>query len=430
MQSELKSLQIFLSFTVVMDAFNGFATNFLPPITQQIIPGIRAISLLFLLVLLLQVSRRSFVVILALILLDFISVFCLLSSASGLKIENISTELTFFSKVYFFVVLAVLIHALVTKELIGQKWIKTILHWNFTLMPFLYIVPTVLGISRQTYVNSSFGNSGFFIANNSSDIVLILASIYFVLELIDSTNTQKRVSFFFLGMSWVALWIQGSKTSIISVALELAFLLSLYLFLPLKHKSVKSWQVIGYFLGATLGIFVVLYGLFNLDTLIRGVKESLQSLVLRQQALYKAANGNLLDTLFSGRISRVRLMFMDLDMGLVKFNFLFGAGVSLLPVGFVAEMDLVDLYIDGGLLLVMVVYGLTMFYLFYRKSGKHFDHFAQIGLFVLIVYSLVAGHVYKEILASTFVALLLSYYREGEVKYEDFDSDTAVSQKR
>ncbi|NVY96204.1 O-antigen ligase family protein [Lactobacillus sp. DCY120] len=427
MKLEIRSLKIFLSLTVIMDAFNGFATNYLPEVLGQIVPSIRTLALFYLLIMLLQVSKVRFTLLISILSFDIGSIFLLLNNEGQLDISHIMNELTFFSKIYFYVILLILIRSLQGINLIDSNWINEILRFNFRVMPFLFILPTIVGLSRKTYVNSSLGNSGFFIANNSSNIVLIVASIYFLVNIIKIFDSTRVVNSCYLLVTWLALWMQGSKTSVASITFELGILIVFVLTFPVIKKTVRAWQVVGYLIIVLILFIAIVVSLFNLDAIYQHLRSALQGLLIRQQYLYRASN-SIIDTLLSGRFSRLQQMLSIVKSNGIPFSVVFGAGVSMLPVGFIAEMDMVDLFIDGGVFLVILVYGVTIGYMWKRNSGDRAHIFSKWGLLVLILYSLVAGHVFKEILASTFVALLVSFDRKDK-KSEDSYTDPTVSKR-
>ncbi|MDM7527913.1 O-antigen ligase family protein [Lacticaseibacillus paracasei] len=435
MKSEVRALQGILSVTVVIDAINGLFSNYFPSFFSNIVPMFRACIFAFLLLLLLQLSRRRFVSALTIILAHFLFTVRTLSAASSMTASNLLSEASSDVKVYYFFSLVLVFLSLAERRMIDREWLLGVMNINSVLMPLLFIFPTLLGLSRTTYINSGIGSSGFFIANNSSNVILILSSIFLFYRWRQSYIFKSRISIWWLFLSWIALYIQGSKTSLAFLALEIIFGITLFFFANGLQKWSARWIVI-YVVALATVVTSILYALLNMETIRQQVSDALQGLVLRQQALYAISGNSLVDTLMSGRVSHLRMIISGLINGGYHYSILSGYTHVLLPSGYIAEMDLFDIILDGGGLMTLMTFGVTI-YLLLRAARKKWigqteTHiFVMLSLLFLLTYSFFAGHVFSEILASTFVAILLILnLREVALPNEDSCNNSAISAQK
>lgn len=418
-------LKLILSYTVVLDALNGMITMYVPGPLEQLVPALRIIIIVYFLLLLGGNNMKHFIRIFSFFLFGLLVCVVRLIYYNALNLPNLFTDASYYLKLMYFMILINLLMSLIEKKAINSSWIFDVLRNNSIWMIFLIIIPTKLGLARSTYAGSGIGSSGFFIANNASNIVLIISSFFLLYKF---EEKMSLFNFSFYALSILALWIQGSKTSVLVVLFSVGYLI-------LKRFSIKGMSVrkalylvsftIFVFIGALL-IYLKAQSIYSLIT------ENLANLIERQHYLLNS-NGSLLDTIFSGRLSMLNTVMSywnDQNNVLLK---IFGLGLSGLPSNIISEMDIVDVFIRTGIIGIFVTYIYAFRLVFFKYKEKKENKFSYIkfykfSIFIMILYSILAGHMFVEIISSTFftlcMAMLLSNRRGID---EGIGSDTAIS---
>lgn len=418
-------LKLILSYTVVLDALNGMLTMYVPGPLEQFVPVLRIIIIVYFLLLLGGNNMKRFIRIFSFFLFGLLVCVVRLIYYNALNLPNLFTDASYYLKLMYFMILINLLMSLIEKKAINSSWIFDVLRNNSIWMIFLIIIPTKLGLARSTYAGSGIGSSGFFIANNASNIVLIISSFFLLYKFEEKMNL---FNFSFYALSILALWMQGSKTSVLVVLFSVGYLI-------LKRFSIKGMSVrkalylvsftIFVFIGALL-IYLKAQSIYSLIT------ESLSNLIERQHYLLNSS-GSLFDAIFSGRLSMLNTVMSywnDQNNVLLK---IFGLGVSGLPSNIISEMDIVDVFIRTGIIGIFVTYIYAFRLVFFKYKEKKENKFSYIkfykfSIFIMILYSILAGHMFVEIISSTFftlcMAMLLSNRRGID---EGIGSDTAIS---
>lgn len=406
LKKEIYYLKIFLSITVLLDALNGFITMYLPGILEELVPLIRLGAIMLFIYLIFKVNKEYFRYVVAVGVLWIINILirCLLNE--NLNIASLFIEVVYVSRIFYFFSLLLLFISLSNKKLIDLNWMKDIVKRNAYFIVSLILLPTILGLGRQTYAGSGFGNSGFFIANNSTNIVLIVCSL-FLLYLYLFEKKQDKVLLSFFIMSIIALWVQGSKTSLFFVIVGLLLFISILIRDNFsKIKKLKNTTII-----MTSVFFFIFIFLFNNQLFSFGKEafETINQLIIRQKHL-ASLNEGIFNVLLSGRLTFLSDVIGTLS-GKSIFFYIIGFGTSNLPAGAIVEMDIIDLLIREGLLGLLVTYGVSTYCIInnYMKKNEYtnFTIFSNIILFIMIGYSIFAGHVYIDIMSSSFMAFFL-----------------------
>ena len=395
---------VILSTTVVFDALNGIISMYISTKLELLIPLIRIIIMVFFLLYFMAISsmkfRKTLIILLIFLFITNLSMFIQQSSISIVYTSNI-----FLSKIFYFYILLQLLDTLTLKKILSIEDIKKILITNSFLMPLLIIIPTKLGLARQTYANSDLGSSGFFLANNSTNFVLITTTGFLLFLLIDEKFKIFSFNFMFFILSLYSLWLQGSKTSY--------FFLILYIlvFLVCFIKKYLA-NLFGLLLLTILMAFLILLGThiyYNFSNYEKLWTNAISSFSARQ-AYARSFHDNIFSYLNSGRTS-----FLENNTNLFfnHYNVLFlltgiGSETIVQATYHLSEMDFFDILFSTGLLGIILTYGssLKQLKIFILKKNKKSVYLA-LNLIFLLIFSFFAGHVFVDIISSTFVALLL-----------------------
>lgn len=403
--NRLVYLKIFLSCTILLDSFNGFLTMYIQGLPEYVVPAIRVVAIVIFVYWIFIINRKCFFYLFTVGIIWVVNIIIRCLMNNNMNVSSLFMEFVYVSRIFYFFSLLLLLLILSNDELINIRWMRDVIKNNSLSILLLILIPAFLGIGRQTYAGSGLGNSGFFIANNSTNIVLIVSSLFFLyLSLFEK---KKKSILFFLILSMITLWVQGSKTSLLFVVLEL-FILIVFLmvnYFP-KIKKMKKNKHIKILL-ICLSIIII----FNqqLIVFIMNIIDTINSLIIRQKYLANLNEG-FFNVILSGRLTFLTNVLKMLDGKSAAF-YITGFGVSNLPKDAIVEMDFVDLLIREGILGIIVTYGLTLFIIFYNFKSRinycNFFIFINIILFIMIGYSIFAGHVYIDIMSSSFLAFFI-----------------------
>lgn len=410
-QINIKIIYILLSLTVYFDAINGLTTMYLPGILEAMIPLIRITMLVYFIYVSSILSRKLFFKV-VLISTFFISMTLLVNMINtSLGFSYIFNDIIYSSKLlFFYVLLNVLVKLAETEVNIG--WFNRIFLNNVYGINLLIIVPTILGLSRQTYVSSKLGSMGFYIANNSTNITLIILSLVLVYN-VWMIESKKKINVIFLFISIYTLWLQSSKSSLIIIILII--ILNLFFLLRrifLNRKFTKKEVVLLWLF--TLLTFILIIVMYFYKELFRNIAEYIgKDFYLRQKYQVKNFSNNKILYFTSGRLLFLKSIIEYFRENNSIFNWFTGVGISNVreSVGKLSEMDFFDIFFVSGFIGIYISY-LTSFYhiKYYPHDNKYnfTSKYINMLIFIVILFSLFAGHVYVDIISSTFLALLIA----------------------
>lgn len=391
-----------IAITPILDALNGFFSMHLPGFLEQVVPNIRII---FILIFIYGISKLNTLAFIMTITLSFFMVTqgFIVSFINGGSMSDMLTNITLVIKLLYFFTLSLYLYELKKLNNFTLKDFNPYMRFYAYSMPILIIVPAQLGLGRVTYSSSEFGNSGFFIANNVSNIALISAMF---ITLISLVNSMKIMDILFIFTQMYALLIQGTKTGII-----IGIFIILLLVIHAIHKYlVPPYRGIHVFIVTIIFIILIEISIFSpywYPMLSSKVSEYIEPLVNRQTFLSKQVGSDVASVLFSGRLDFVNSILAYLSANNNIFAWLFGVGNAYIVnnIGHIAEMDGFDIFFDFGVLGLTVTYGMTLYILGHLWSTKNI--YIKVALLFVITYSLLAGHVMVDILSSTGVVILL-----------------------
>lgn len=388
--------------TPLLDALNGFFSMYLPGFLEQVVPNIRIIFILIFIYGILKLNTLSFIMTITLSLFVLTQAF-VVSFINGGSMSDILTNITLVIKLLYFFTLSLYLYE--SKKISNytlNDFIPYIRFYAYS-MPILIILPANLGLGRVTYSSSEFGNSGFFIANNASNIALISAMF---ITLIFLVNSIKIIDILFIFIQMYALLIQGAKTGII-----IGIFIILILVIHTIHKYImppyKGIHVVIFAVVFIMLIEIMIFYSYWYPLVSSKFSTYIEPLVNRQTFLSKQVGGGITSVLFSGRLDFVDSIFDYLLANNNLFSWIFGVGSAYIVknIGHIAEMDGLDIFFDFGVLGLIITYGITIYILGHLWNNKKI--YIKGALLFVIMYSLLAGHVMVDILSSTGVVILL-----------------------
>lgn len=423
---EIKYLKFILSITVLLDAINGFIAINITGWAEELIPFFRVLLIIFFMYLLYKIDNKKIALPIVTGIVWTIIIFIRLFLNDSLNFSGLLVDGTYVTRFFYFFMLFLLLINLSEYKFINKEWIIDVININARLMSILILIPAIMGIGRKTYEGSGFGNSGFFIANNSTNIVLITSSLFLLYRVLIS-NKRDSISILFLSSSIISLVIQGSKTSLLFVFLELLVLI-VFLSKSNYKKILQSKRKTIVFLLGLIMLTVVFKNTFY--EMFERFFDNIIKLYERQKYLANLNDG-FFNILLSGRLT----FFENILKLLPKESFLFlifGVGTSNLPKGSVVEMDIIDIYIREGALGIIVTYGITIKYWYLIiKNMRYYNKVQYVSINVvisiLIGYSILAGHVFVDIMPSSFVAFFLTLGVQYLKKEEDNNEITSFN---
>lgn len=287
------------------------------------------------------------------------------------------------------------------RQIIKKGFLETIFYWFMIFVPFTLLVPKLLNVGYDSYILGG-GFKGFYYANNEINIFLICTSIFAIDHFIESVLHRKPDFKFaiFTVLNFIALFMIGSKTSLLALAL----IVIIYLWKLRKRKTLL--------LGALFGLL--------LGTLLLGVVFQKQIVEMVERLLYyfhrfaspdSKEGGSIFDFLFSLRNQRFYPSFAlnVIENPLGVFHFLFGVGhfaqVDLSVLETLMEMDFFDTFLWYGAIVafsVLILY-FTFFYRSFRRKGKFVY---QLMFLFCYLFAFMAGHVWYSALAGGIFALV------------------------
>ncbi|WP_297133959.1 hypothetical protein [Terrisporobacter sp.] len=205
-----------------------------------------------------------------------------------------------------------------------------------------------------------------------------------------------------LGMI-VVLFLLGAK----SVYVLSLLIIILYSFMELDKKTAKKNLI--YVLGALVLIVFIMFIFFS---------DSLRDIVNRQLFFIQTRGNNIINYLLSARDTYLNaaiegfgqnFSLRRLVVGLGPFgarseiaSYLGIEGTTLKTI----EMDFFDIFFNYGIYGLVMTYGLVSKIIMKRPSNKRCNLYI-ISMVILLVYSILGGHVFTEAMSITFLNMCL-----------------------
>lgn len=415
-KNSYRLLVVIFSTTTLLDTINGLFTMINFSSGQQIIPIVRLLITIYLLVILFNEKKQYFLLSQVFIQLTFLSVIYnhLVGSQESISFyRNINYSLKF---IYFFNLILVLVTLINNKKMTVERLRQSILN-NAYVFPFLILLPSIWNLNRVTYQSSNVGNMGVFISNNATNITMIILLTYLLQNFLIATR-YKGVKFGYFLLMLVVLILQGSRTSLFFSILMLFFLvLYFYMFRLLKFFFI-GYKINVLYLFALIvltgGVFVyTYYQASNQYPLLKFITKMGANFIERQNYYFQKNS-------FWGYITSNRnlKLIQGLTIYLDNFNiwtFFFGVGTDFQQnvTKAIIEMDIVDIALANGILGLVQTYGTTLYFVWKPQTTNQTkftkNEWMVAGLILIsLIYSVVAGHVFTDIMPSTLLALMVA----------------------
>lgn len=361
--------------------------------TESIISKLyRLFIVLYLLIIMLCNNRRNNGIYICLLVYGLLLPF--IQGISNTTFEGISIDILNIIKLFFPFLLIVSGIALYKKNKIEMKDIDNYLIVISWIYPVSILVPYIIGVGFKAYSGTT-GYSGFYSSANELSIILCITFIMHMQRFYEKGNIKSIIGVLIAAISII---LTGTKTGIIIIVFTIV-----YYFIKRDRNALKK---IRYFIFGLVAISIVIFiiSVFLENELLANIE--------RLQYKFQQLDRNVINFLFSNRNIKILPNFMlMLDNPIQIF---FGAGYyqkvvqmkvheNIASTGLI-EMDFFDVMFQYGLPIVLIIWG---FYLKIFISSKNSirKHYV-FGLFCMLLYSFMAGHVMYSPSVGTVMALL------------------------
>ena len=286
-------------------------------------------------------------------------------------------------------------------KVISRQTFTKVIYLSVYILVAIYFLGLILGIGNSTYGDGT-GYKSLFNANNSLNIVAIVLFIFQV------EKTFKEVKIINIALSLtlvIILLMLGSKTSIMFIPIYFILKVILdYKYIDFK-KIIKPASII---IGAVILIVVVFF------------RDAMISIINRQLYFLKRELDSLITYFLSGRDTFLIAASSNYFSRFTIVTVLFGVGMYFNQwaiantLGFNTikniEMDLFDIFFSNGVIGILVTYGYFI-YIFVKNFKMNLANrrVAEIISFIaMIIFSLLAGHVFPDAMSATFIAMIVT----------------------
>lgn len=257
-----------------------------------------------------------------------------------------------------------------------DKMIKSLM----IIVSLSIIIPRILGIGYERYEGS--GYQGLYFENNSLVVVLVVIFIYSLENLYRKRNLK---NLFYVSLTTFSMVINGSKSSMALFAVITVLYILRYIFVlnPAKFPLRITVIVILIFeIGAML--YPVVYPL---------VEKRIDAYMYYYIGGVQVNGGTVLDFLTNGRTAFAESYFSKYYSKNSMSNVLFG----IQRYGEIrVEMDPIDIFLYFGLLVSLL---LIAYIVKSVRNLKYASFMIKLMFWSIIVYSVLAGHVWNSSLA-------------------------------
>ncbi|MCG6978035.1 O-antigen ligase family protein [Lactococcus lactis] len=398
---------LLIGLTPLVDTINGYLVMYNNSYGSSLFQAIRVFTFISILILLAKLDKKSFfesfIITIFLISISLIQLVMFSSQA------YFGTSFSYAIKVSLFFSIFKLFENTLRNDYYAKDSLASIRLFAY-LMPILFIIPNILGISRSTYSSIDVGNAGLFIANNSAGIALISSTLILLLLVMDDLQRTSLDSIF-LFLGFIALYQQSLRSSYVIILLCMFFIINKIFF----TNKLTTWN---FLIILIIGLLIFLSIIFLINNTYI-IKNFFSGFTQRQQFLRNSENNSFVEILTSGRTFYLKNI-LDYWPNLPFLAWFIGVGQGYLSnvIGHISEMDIFDLYFYFGIIGLYVSYWTTFSYI---KKNQFLNWKPSYKLVFLIVlgYSILGGHVYWEVISSTSFVLLIyiiSYLQYGGSK--------------
>lgn len=266
-----------------------------------------------------------------------------------------------------------------------DKMLKTLM----LFIPLSIIIPRILGIGYERYEGS--GYQGLYFENNALVIVIVVVFIYSLENLYRKRDLKNLFCVFLTTFSMV---VNGSKSSMAMFAVITILYILRYIFVLNPGRfPIRLAIIIFLFTGLAILLYPIVYPL---------VEKRIDAYMYYYIGGVKVNGGSVLDFLTNGRTAFVEYYFSRFYTKNSTMNILFG----IQKYGEIrVEMDAIDIFLYFGILVLML---LVIYMLKVVRSLKYTSFMIRLMFWSIIIYSLLAGHVWNSSLAGLPFSLVLA----------------------
>ena len=269
---------------------------------------------------------------------------------------------------------------LIEKRKITIDYFDDIINFLMIFVPLSLLIPRVLGLGYERYEGS--GYQGLYYENNALVLVLIIIFIFSLENLFIKRNIKNILC---VGLTTFSMIINGSKSSMAFFALVVVLYIFRYIFVQNpKQFPLRITVILVVLVILSVGLYPVIFPL-------------IESRISAYHYYYTGGvlvnGGTVIDFLTNGRTAFMRYYFQNYYGNGSLLNIVFGIQ-SLTDIR--VEMDIVDIFLYFGIIVVIV---LAVYFLKAAKGLPHCSFMIKLMFISVLVYSLLAGHVWNSSLA-------------------------------
>lgn len=277
----------------------------------------------------------------------------------------------------------------IEKRGVTVDYFDKILNFLTIFVPLSLIIPRILGLGYERYEGS--GYQGLYFENNALVLVLIIIFIFSLENLFVKRNIKNILC---VGLTTFSMIINGSKSSMAFFALVVVLYIFRYIFVQNPKQFPLRITVI-------LVVFVILsVGLYPV------ISPLIESRIAAYRYYYTGGvlvnGGTVIDFLTNGRTAFMRYYFQNYYGNDSLLNIVFGIQ-SLTDIR--VEMDIIDIFLYFGIIVVIV---LAVYFLKAAKALPRCSFMIKLMFASIMVYSLLAGHVWNSSLAGLPFSLIIA----------------------
>lgn len=381
-----KFVYIFLLLSPILDALTAICVKSFN-INFSIGTIIRGLFIVLTLIWLKYNSNRKKIIILFLlyILLAIIYYF-------GLSKRGIFSEITNIFHIFYLPILMLLFSKYKNDKINDKLIIKIFLiYLNLIIIPYLFNIGYNL---TESYVNK-VGYFGLFFGGNELSAVLVLLSVP-ALNYVNNSKSYilKIVTYLEL---FVCIFLVGTKTLFIGIILVILFLFIRYIKYSRVFKIERNRRVAIY---SSMFIIVLLIAIIPFTPMMKNIKTTLKYYEVNKVSdAFKVKNID--NLIFSKRLSNLKEVNKEFKKSDVN-GIIYGLGINKVKSIKVIEIDILDIFYTIGVFGTLV-YILMILYTvhFYDLRDKY-----KFAFILLIIISLISGHVLNQPMVSIYLALL------------------------
>ncbi len=357
-----------------------------------------------------------------------------------LTLTHLKVELNYLVKFFYFPAMFFILLNLFDDQGFDRTKLDKIMLISIAVYTLLVIIPTVLGINFNSYINDYAGSVGwFYSANEVSTILLLLFP--FVYKLL---KTNRLVLAIIFASTLYMISLIGTKVTMFGIII-ISFLLFLSAFFYKKKKNYRNVLITGLMFAVVVAIMCTNYSAMNLKSALSSEQQK-EIADLTEKIEDEVKDNEVIQ--FMRRYFAPLLSHRDVyAINTYKiFQDNYKSGYMLFGMGFsrtdrideyyvekLIEMDPLDTFFHlGG---IAVILWITPFfytlYMFIKLKGKLSVELFFFTMTILLTVGIAtfAGHVYIAPAVSIYVVLYFSYLLDSFYRFKSPHQSTKKEDK-